>query len=317
MKILVVGKIASVTGWLEDSVAAWRADGHQVLVAASRNPGLHPTFEKLLLARTIGAPMAVRIARSMKRFAPDLIIVIGAFHVPPVVLEALATTPSRPPMIGWVGDLFDEGAADSGRLLDAVFYTDTGLLALHDLHGFASPAHYLPHAVNPHRQERRPGPRRASMVFVANPTEHRRMIVRGLRQPITLRGPGWTVEPGPAHDIVARRITKAELQDLYGEFLGALNIRNEHNVLSGLNQRNFDPCLAGTAVVSDRQPDLEKCFEPGREVLVYNDIDELNDVYERLLASPEHAIGIGRAGRARVLAEHTYARRLSTMRQLV
>jgi spore maturation protein CgeB len=313
VKILVVGKVASITHWLEDCVAAWRADGHQVRVVASRNPVVSPLVERLLLAKAAGAPMARHIGQLARRTAPDLIAVIGAFHVPEVILEEMASLSGRAPMIGWVGDLFSSQASRSAQWLDAVAYTDGGLMTLHREFGFESPAHYLPHAVNPHVGAARAGTRRRRLVFVANPTEHRRRVVSGLRSPITIHGPGWTSGAGVTHEIVAPRLAKNALHRLYGEYLGALNIRNEYNVLTGLNQRNFDPCLAETAVVTEHQADLERCFDPGREVLVYRDIDELNDIHDRLLADPGEALAIGRAGRARVLAEHTYERRLRVM----
>lgn len=316
MRILVIGKVASVTHWLEDCVAAWRAEGHRVRVAASRNPALPLAIETLLLSASAGAPSARRIAAGARAFSPDLIVVIGAYHAPPVILEHLAAWPARPPVLGWVGDRFDATAAGSAALLDAVLYTDRGLLARHDQFAFGGRAYYLPHAANPFANSPA-GPRREGrMVFIGNPTDHRRAVVRGLRAPIALYGPGWTKNPGVAHQIVARRIGPHKVRRLYQRHLAALNIPNEINVMTGLNQRNFDPCLAGAPVVAEHQADLEACFEPGREVLVFRDVDELNAIHDRLLADPAEAARIGEAGRSRVLADHTYGRRLEAMMAL-
>lgn len=315
MKILIVGKVASVTHWLEDCGAAWRADGHDVRVAASRDPRIHSSIEAVLLARRFGAPLAAAIARRARRFAPDLIVAIGAYHIPIPVLEHLVGLPGRPPIVGWVGDLFSPGAKTAATLLDAVAYTDGGLLALHGRLGFAAPALYLPHAVDPHAAKPDLGStvRQHRMVFIANPTDRRRQVVAQISSPISLYGPGWTSFLGVDHQIADRRVAPGELQALYGRHLAALNIRNEHNVLSGLNQRNFDPYLAETPVVTDAQGDLERCFEPGREVLVYRDVAELNDIHARLRREPAEAARIGRMGRARVLSEHTYPRRLERL----
>jgi len=57
LKILIVGKVASVTHWLEDCAAAWRAEGHEVRVAATRNPGVHSSIEALLLSERLGATL--------------------------------------------------------------------------------------------------------------------------------------------------------------------------------------------------------------------------------------------------------------------
>lgn len=312
MKILIVGKRASITHWLEDCAAAWRADGHEVRVAATRDPRLHASIEAVLLAKRLGAPLAVAIARRARRFSPDLIVAIGAYHVPAQVLEHLAALPRRAPIVGWVGDRFSRAAEPAAALLDAVAYTDSGLVALHGAFGFAAPARFLPHAVDPHaaRPAAESAERQDRLVFVANPTDHRRQVVSQISAPISLYGPGWTTFPLVEHRIVARRVAPGDLRPLYGRHLAALNIRNEHNVLAGLNQRNFDPYLAWTPVVTDDQEDLGRCFEEGREVLVYRDVAELNDIHARLRREPAEATRVGHAGRARVLAEHTYARRL-------
>jgi spore maturation protein CgeB len=315
LKILIVGKIASITHWLEDCAAAWRADGHEVTIAATRNPAVHPSIEAVLLSERLGAPLAAGIARRARRMAPDLMVAIGAYHIPTPVLERLAGLPGRCPLVGWVGDLFSTGAGRAAELLDAVAYTDSGLVALHAGQGFAAPAAYLPHAVNPHGSVGLTprDPRRPRLAFVANPTGHRRRTVAQIAWPISLYGPGWAAAPGTRHDVHAGRVRPGAVPAIYAAHLAALNIRNELNVLAGLNQRNFDPYLSGTPVLSDAQGDLERCFEPGREVLTYRDAGELNDAYSALRADPARAAAVGAAGLKRVLADHTYARRLESL----
>ncbi len=316
LRILLVGKVASITHWLEDCAGAWRSDGHQVRIAASRNPAIAPAIEALLLNKVAGAPLARRVADIARAFSPDLIVVIGAYHVPPVILERLAAIRGRPPLLGWVGDRFTPQAADAARWLDAALYTDRGLLSQHESLGLRTEGRYLPHAANPHAAGPPREPRRQRMIFIANPTEHRREVVAGLSDPIVLYGPGWERHAVGRHEVHAGRVSAAAVHGLYGGHLAALNVRNELNVLTGLNQRNFDPYVSETPVVAETQADLADCFEPGREVLVYRDVEELNEIHRRLLAAPQEATKIGRAGRARMMAEHTYAQRLLTMTRL-
>ena len=77
-----------------------------------------------------------------------------------------------------------------------------------------------------------------------------------------------------------------------------------------MNQRHFDPYVVATPVVSDGQADIEYCFDPNTEMLVYRDVEELNDIYARLQREPQRATAIGIKGRQRVLQEHSYAHRL-------
>jgi spore maturation protein CgeB len=312
MKVFVLGKLGSVTHWAEDSVAGFRSAGHDVRLGITRNPKMHRAIDRLL-------PRGALIRRAIAEFSPDLIVAVAAYLAPLSVLREVADLPSRPPMLGWVGDAFSVAEGPAAALFDAVAYTDTGLVALHQQLAFTSRAVFLPHAANPrsdlsgvdHRS------RQQSMVFVANPTPHRLALVAQIHAPLQIYGPGWSRSHSTGHRITSRRVDADELARIYGEHLAALNVHNERNVVDGLNQRHFDPCLTATPVVTDDQADLSLCFEPGREILVYRDADELNDIYARLQHEPQHAAIIGEAGRRRVLAEHTYAQRLAALAELV
>ena len=319
MKVFVVGKRGSVTHWAEDAAAGFEAAGHEARFGSTRSPGLHRSIEHILLARWAGVPRVVHLGRAIARFAPDLILVVTAYHTPAPILEYLAALPNRPPMLGWVGDRFSAEHGRIAALLDGVAYTDTGLLALHKQLDFSCQAILLPHAANArlHAPTHAAMPRRSDMVFVANPTEHRLALVSQIRSPLQLYGRGWARLPSGCHQIHARRIGLKELASVYRTHLAVLNVRNERNVMVGLNQRHFDPYLAGTPVVADNQDDLPLCFEPGNEVLVFRDVDELNDLYGRLRREPERAAAVGEAGRRRVLAEHTYGQRLSALAKLL
>jgi spore maturation protein CgeB len=77
--------------------------------------------------------------------------------------------------------------------------------------------------------------------------------------------------------------------------------------------RIFEAAGAAACLISDYWPGLEQFLEPEREVLTASSGDE---VVERLLSlTPERARAIGAAARRRVLAEHTYARRVEAILQ--
>ena len=58
--------------------------------------------------------MAARLERLARAFAPELMLVIGGFHAPVAILERLRALASHAPLVGWVGDAFDDDA-DAGR----------------------------------------------------------------------------------------------------------------------------------------------------------------------------------------------------------
>jgi spore maturation protein CgeB len=314
LRIAVAGKAGSITHWLEDAAAAWRAEGHDVRLAITRRPWLAQGLEAAL-----AGALAERLRASLGRFRPELIVVIGGYHTPLPLLEAMAAMPGRPPLVGWVGDAYEQEARAWAALYDCVGYTDSALAVRHAEWGFPGQSVYLPHAIDPSAAPAEGAfpSRDPRMVFVANPTPMRRETVAGIEQPMAIFGPGWRIGDAPAHSIYPGRVPAARAPQLYAAHRTALNIRNELHVLAGLNQRNFEPCLAGAALLTDAQGDLERCFEPGAEVLVWRDLAELNGHYARALADAAFAERVAAAGRARVLAHHTFAHRLAAITETV
>ena len=58
---------------------------------------------------------------------------------------------------------------------------------------------------------------------------------------------------------------------------------------------------------------MERCFEPGREILVYRTVGELNELYGRVSDDLGFARKVADAGYRRVVAEHTYSARMTTI----
>ena len=306
MKIFLVGKSASITHWLEDAAAALTSEGHEVRLGVVRHPWLNAAVEDRL-----AQPLAEVMAARARRFGPDLMLVIGALHAPAAYLERLAAIPGRAPLVGWAGDVFDAAARPLAGCYDLIGYTDSGLVARHAALDFAPPSLFLPHAANLGKAPA-PRPRAARMAFVATPTPGRRAVVEGVSAPLAIFGPGWE-GTGGRHEVHVGRVAADAVAGLYASHLAVLNVRNERNVLHGLNQRSFDPYLSATPVVTDDQADIALCFEPGEEVLVWRDSNELDSHYDRLLRHPEAAARIGEAGRRRIFAHHGFGRRLETL----
>jgi spore maturation protein CgeB len=88
-----------------------------------------------------------------------------------------------------------------------------------------------------------------------------------------------------------------------------LNISRDSMARFGFSPatRVFEAAGAGACLITDAWEGIEMFLEPGREVLVAGNGDEVADLLERL--DPERASAIGRAARRRICAEHTYAHR--------
>jgi spore maturation protein CgeB len=77
----------------------------------------------------------------------------------------------------------------------------------------------------------------------------------------------------------------------------------------------FEAAGAGACLITDAWEGIEMFLEPGREVLVAHDGEEVAALIE--LLDIERAAMIGRAARRRIVAEHTYAHRAAQLDQLL
>ena len=96
-----------------------------------------------------------------------------------------------------------------------------------------------------------------------------------------------------------------------------LNISRDSMARYGFSPatRVFEAAGAGACLITDAWVGIGMFLEPGREVLVANDGDEVAAHLAGLV--PDRAAAIGRAARTRILAEHTYARRAAQLDALL
>ncbi|MDL2210207.1 glycosyltransferase [Desulfovibrio sp. OttesenSCG-928-O18] len=80
-----------------------------------------------------------------------------------------------------------------------------------------------------------------------------------------------------------------------------------------VNQRVFDVPATGSFCLTDWREQIENLFEPGTEVICYHSPEEAEDMIRYYLANPEARKTVSAAARRRVLAEHTYDHRITSM----
>lgn len=80
-----------------------------------------------------------------------------------------------------------------------------------------------------------------------------------------------------------------------------------------VNQRVFDVPACNGFILTDHRYQMEKLFEPGKEIAVYNSIEEIPQLIEKYLSDEDARLQIIKAARKRILAEHTYDSRIKTM----
>jgi spore maturation protein CgeB len=314
MRILVIGKRGSMTNWVEEALDGFAAAGHEVHFCSTRFSFVNKRIEQLFRPHLISR-IQKKIAKARFRF--DLILAICPEKMLPALLEAVAVVPHRPPLLGWVGHSMAERQAPTLNLFDGLGYTDTAFIDQHKQFGLTPSAAYVPHAADltlSAGARRNPNPQ---LVFVGGGCAYRRSILAPLQHSVALYGPAWKDSSAVAqHECNPRRIYRRELGSVYARYAGTLNLRNEGLVVNGLNQRHFTPAALGLLSVTDAQKDLELCFDPGREALVYETPAELDDICIELKQHPALAEEIAQRGRVRALAHHTYGKRLESFSAL-
>lgn len=96
--------------------------------------------------------------------------------------------------------------------------------------------------------------------------------------------------------------------------LHAVNFNCTSKQMKGaVNQRIFDAPATGAFILTDWRVQIENLFEPGTEVICYNEPEEAGELIRRFLDHPAERRAVAQAARRRILAEHTYEHRVETL----
>ena len=124
-----------------------------------------------------------------------------------------------------------------------------------------------------------------------------------------LGGSGWGDKPMPPNVRYVGHVYTRDHNAFNCTAQTVLNINRSSMARYGFSPatRVFEAAGAGACLITDVWEGIELFLEPGAEVLVAQDGGEVAHLLQAL--GPEQARRIGRAARARVLAEHTYRHR--------
>ena len=137
------------------------------------------------------------------------------------------------------------------------------------------------------------------------------------QQRFLLGGNGWADKQMPGNVRYVGHVYTSDHNAFNVTPRAVLNVSRESMARYGFSPatRVFEAAGAGACLITDHWDGIELFLEPGVEVLVARDGDEV--------AAHAAALGdaaakrIGEAGRRRVLAEHTYARRVAQLEPLL
>jgi spore maturation protein CgeB len=132
-----------------------------------------------------------------------------------------------------------------------------------------------------------------------------------------LGGNGWDDKPMPSNVRCIGHVGTSDHTAFNCSATAVLNVTRDSMVANGWSPatRVFEAAGAGACLITDAWAGIEQFLEPGREVLVAADTDAVIE-HVRMLDA-ERAQSIGCAAAERVLGEHTYLDRATTMDQLL
>jgi len=132
-----------------------------------------------------------------------------------------------------------------------------------------------------------------------------------------LGGSGWQHRPLPPSVDYLGHVYTRDHNALNASALAVLNVHRESMVRNGWSPatRLFEAAGAAACQITDAWEGIEEFLEPGREVLVARDGNELSALLEAL--TPAKARVIGDAAFRRVMNEHTYAQRAEQLEEVL
>ncbi|WP_318658489.1 CgeB family protein [Indioceanicola profundi] len=132
-----------------------------------------------------------------------------------------------------------------------------------------------------------------------------------------LGGSGWGDKPMPGNVNYIGHVYTADHNAFNCTPLAVLNISRESMARYGFSPatRVFEAAGAAACLITDHWVGLELFLEPGEEVLVARNGEEVAEHLRAL--TPERARAIGQAAQRRVLSEHTYAHRAAQVETLL
>jgi len=183
------------------------------------------------------------------------------------------------------------------------------------------PVYYLPESFSPRSlaaaAPAAPDPRYACEICTAgNLYAYRVAFFRNLAdRHVRIWGlppPLW-MQLGPVEPMVEKRfVAHAEKARAFRSAKIVLNNLNPSEIW-GTNVRTFEICGAGGFQITDHTPGLSQLFDIGRELVTFEDVEDLRAKIGHYLAADDERREIAEAGQRRAAREHTYAQRLALL----
>ncbi len=317
MKILLIGK-ENILRWLintEDALESFQdIEPHTIKTnQLGFKYDLFRNILKIFFKKKSFAITNKHIESKIFTFKPDIIFVISPFLLGNEVINSIEKYNCY--KIAWIGDRFGEHHKKIADLFDKLYFTDTGFINIAKKYNFP-PSKYLPLAFNDNifTNSSKNIKKEERLIFVGAYTKKRAQILNNIRyKNIEVYGPSWKNKLNKEIKVYNYKIDIYQLANLYKNSKYVLNIKHEHNIINGLNMRTFEAIASKSCLLQDYVKDVENNFEINKDIIIYRDINELNDIIKTLENNNKLYNKIVENGYIKNLKNNTYKNRISTI----
>jgi len=269
------------------------------------------------------------IERQLARSDPLLVISVWAEFSPAQIERWRKLTP-RATWVFWYPDAIVNLGAHKVFVapFDHFFFVEPYLVNLLSTRT-RLPVHTLADACNPdlHRIEEpwEDGERRRYQCDVAvagNVYPYRLLVMEAIPEGIDLRiygNPRQSIPSGFDRFAQARTGEYVAGRTKALAFRGAKIVLNtmHYGAIRAVNCRLFEATGCGGFVLSHSGPEIDRYYEPGVEIVTFDSQEELGEAINYYLGADEERRRIAEAGQARAHRDHTFARRLGQLLEIV
>lgn len=131
---------------------------------------------------------------------------------------------------------------------------------------------------------------------------------------------GNVLNRGHVIDSLDKYGIKKDIFVIGDDMVDAINSYKIHlnfNISNDINYRTFETTGCGTFLITNYTPGLEKLFDIGKEIVVYNDLNDLDNKVKYYLENEEEREKIAKAGYERSKKDHTYFERAKILIDII
>jgi spore maturation protein CgeB len=264
-----------------------------------------------------------KLVQKAKRMIPDLILIIGGQNIHPrCVAELKKSTEAK--IVAWFGDHISNLGRQYliGADYDALFFKEPYIVEKLRKNLGRDNIFCLPQCCDPtiHKPVELTDDEKefygCDIVVVGNIYYYREQLLKQLkRYNIKIWGskpPLWLKDPYLKNFHMGRPVWGLEKAKTFRAAKIVLN-SNHYSEIWGVNKRTFEAAGCGAFQIVDNLPGLEGLFEKGKEIVVFDDLQDLKEKIEYYIHHPEERREISNRACRRTHDEHTYEKRLERL----